>query len=655
MFPGVKTKMKLQRIEIKNFRSIEYVSMEFGSPTAAILVGINESGKSNILQAFHLLSPENDPSPKDVRIEGSNDAHIEEAYVKFRFLVEPTVSDELADALLEGVIANSGEEPIVEKTGKRLSLREYVHGRREVVYVVDMMNSSKTLKYVIEPKGTEVLAGWGLVKDSVPAGATVQLHENGTSLPVQAGRIIHLPSLTDSSIPWIEPLTMKRLGEIVGSRLVVFAKPNLPKSMLWDYKKENILPSEIDVEGFAANPDSCTPLKNIFELAGEEEIGKCLRDSKALGIHRFKALLKRVSTQATAYIREVWKDHKDLSIRLEPNGPSMTISISDAETGFSFEQRSDGFKRFATFLLLVAARVRTNDIENMLLLFDEPEISLHPSGIRNLRDELFRIAKTNYVVMATHSPFMIDRNDFGRNRIVSKKKEVTRVEELGDSSRMYEEEVLLSALGTSVFEVVKTNNVILEGWRDKKLFEVFRGSLKKDDEYSELLNYGFCHAQGVKDVKNLAPFFQVCNRNLLIVTDSDAPAIQRKQEHEKERMHGRWITYADIFSDGPHIETAEDFVVKKALIAASKIANESMGTEVVLNEDEIPDVGRAGHVKSVANTILQNTDEARKWMDLWKSAVFDGLKKAQIEDRLKLAAKAMLDSMPKLEVMHPSG
>lgn len=649
MFSKVEMKMKLQRIEIKNFRSIEHVSMDFGSPTAAILVGINESGKSNILHALHLLSPENEPSPKDVRIERTNDAPIEEAYVKFKFLVDASTADELVNTMLEDVIATSKEQPIVQTSGKWYSFREYVQGRREVDYVVDVMNPSKSLKYLVEPKGAEIIQGWAVVKDSVPAGSMVHLRDLSKSVPVQAGQIIHLPSLLESSLPWAEPLTIKLLSEYVGGNLVVTAKPNLPKSMLWDYKKENILPSEIDVEAFASNPDSCTPLKHIFELAGEEEIGKCLRDSKALGIHRFKALLGRVSTNATNYIREVWKDHKDVSIRLEPNGPSMTISIADAETGFSFEQRSDGFKRFATFLLLVAARVRTNDIENFLLLLDEPEISLHPSGIRNLRDELFRIAKTNYVVIATHSPFMIDRNDFGRNRIVSKKKEVTRVEELGDSSKMYEEEVLLSALGTSVFEVVKTNNVILEGWRDKRLFEVFRSSLKKDEEYSELLDYGFCHAQGVKDIKNLAPFFQVCNRNLLIVTDSDGPALQKKQEHEKEHAHGHWITYANIFPDGPKIETAEDFVAKKALVTASKVANDRMGTQVILNEAEIPEVGRAKHAKAIADTILQNTDATRRWMDIWKSAVFEGLKNAQIEDCFKSVAKAMVKFMPKQE------
>lgn len=641
--------MKLQHIAIKNFRSIEDVAVDFGSPMAVILVGMNESGKSNILQAMHLLSSEVKPSPKDVRIPRSKDGPIDEAYIKFRFLLGPDASSELTNSLLKELIAHSKDEPIVEKSGKLLSLKDYLQHKQEVIYVVDMIKSTKTLRYFSEPKGSKVLKDWVIVKDDVPPGATVQVFE-GSVTPIQAGQIIHTSSLVDSTPSWSEPLTIALLDNFIGRQLIAFAKPNLPASILWDYQKENILPSEIDIEGFAANPDSCIPLKNIFELAGEEEIGKCLRDNRTLGIHHFKALLNRISEKATSYIREAWKDHKDLSIKLEPNGPSITISISDAETGFSFEQRSDGFKRFTTFLLLVAARVRTNDIENTLLLLDEPEISLHPSGIRNMRDELFRIAQTNYVVIATHSPFMIDRDEFSRNRIVSKKKEVTRIEGMGDSSRMYEEEVLLSALGTSVFEIVKTQNVIFEGWRDKKLFEVFRASLKAGDECWNLLEFGFCHAQGVKDIKNLSPFFQVCDRNLLIVTDSDATALQRKQEHEKERGHGRWITYSDIFPDGPTPETAEDFVIRKSLAAAALVANAKIGAEVHLKPADIPDIQRAEYVKSVANATLPNSEASKKWLDHWKSAVFDNLKITETEVRLRLAAKAILTNivMPRI-------
>ena len=48
--------MRLVRAEISNFRSIESLVFSF-YPTCKVLVGINESGKSNILKALSFLDP----------------------------------------------------------------------------------------------------------------------------------------------------------------------------------------------------------------------------------------------------------------------------------------------------------------------------------------------------------------------------------------------------------------------------------------------------------------------------------------------------------------------------------------------------------------------------------------------------------------------
>jgi predicted ATP-dependent endonuclease of OLD family len=48
--------MKLTNVEIKNFRSLDKLDFEF-NPNCRILVGINESGKSNILKALAMLEP----------------------------------------------------------------------------------------------------------------------------------------------------------------------------------------------------------------------------------------------------------------------------------------------------------------------------------------------------------------------------------------------------------------------------------------------------------------------------------------------------------------------------------------------------------------------------------------------------------------------
>ena len=49
--------MKIQKVEIKNFRSIENIEVNF-KENPRVLVGINESGKTNIIDALKLLNPD---------------------------------------------------------------------------------------------------------------------------------------------------------------------------------------------------------------------------------------------------------------------------------------------------------------------------------------------------------------------------------------------------------------------------------------------------------------------------------------------------------------------------------------------------------------------------------------------------------------------
>jgi predicted ATP-dependent endonuclease of OLD family len=79
--------MRLNRVEIVNFRSIENVTLKF-DPSCRVLVGINESGKTNILRALSLLSDDVLPVDEDVREFAPDDDPNAKAYVRFVFTLE---------------------------------------------------------------------------------------------------------------------------------------------------------------------------------------------------------------------------------------------------------------------------------------------------------------------------------------------------------------------------------------------------------------------------------------------------------------------------------------------------------------------------------------------------------------------------------------
>ena len=74
--------MRLIRVKIINFRSVKDVTIEL-DPRCRILVGINESGKSNILKALALLDPDEEVTPDDLRNFPPDEDSNQEASVLF--------------------------------------------------------------------------------------------------------------------------------------------------------------------------------------------------------------------------------------------------------------------------------------------------------------------------------------------------------------------------------------------------------------------------------------------------------------------------------------------------------------------------------------------------------------------------------------------
>jgi predicted ATP-dependent endonuclease of OLD family len=56
-------------------------------------------------------------------------------------------------------------------------------------------------------------------------------------------------------------------------------------------------------------------------------------------------------------------------------------------------------------------------------LIDEPEVHLHPSGIRWMLEELLEIGKNNYLFISTHSDFMLDKDTKERHFLLTKGKD----------------------------------------------------------------------------------------------------------------------------------------------------------------------------------------------------------------------------------------
>ena len=91
-----------------------------------------------------------------------------------------------------------------------------------------------------------------------------------------------------------------------------------------------------------------------------------------------------------------------------------------------------------------------------------------------MRNELISLAEQgNYVFFATHSIFMIDRENLQRHVIVEKVDEHSILKGV-DRDNITQESVIYEALGTRLDEFsIRMQNIMFEGSLDRKLFSHF--------------------------------------------------------------------------------------------------------------------------------------------------------------------------------------
>lgn len=623
--------MKLIKVDVNNFRSIDDLSLDFVHGCQA-LIGINESGKSNILRALHLLDPAASTGVKDLRIERHDEDQVKSGYVRFVFELSAAEIEAIWEEVRKLISPDSIDQPMFTKDGIGRTMKEWCLDHPQGLYRITLPDGRRaSTTWTVSEKLAE---HW--YRNKTDESVSLTRRTGSGSMEVMPRGFVYVPDDSAQTEPKLEKATKDDVTRIYTNLLGEHVARNLPKCIFWKYADEYLLPSSIDVAAFCAKPDSCVPLKSMFELAGYDAatLGATLTEAMGQSHHRYLQILQKTSAKASAHIRQVWKDYKGVQIKLESHGATLSPVVVDEMVPLDMANRSDGFKRFVSFLLQVSAKVRTEELEDSLILIDEPEIALHPSGARNLMRELVQIGETNTVVYSTHSIFMIDKTEIGRHVVVEKKKEVTTTWR-ADKSRIQDEEVLYSAMGYSIFETLKEFNVIFEGWRDKEIFRVVAESMGKADPAvkARLAEIGMTFADGVKDVKNVSSFLQLASRPCLVLSDADNTALQHQKTYQKSRAWGVWKTLKEILPN-TSIVTGEDLVTRAAVVKRANRFRPAITGLGALTEDFF-NAGEAtlpGLRRWLASSGLSGKIELDDAEHALKNAIVDGLKRNEISD-----------------------
>ena len=599
--------------------------VSFDSP-CRVLVGINESGKSNILKALRLLSDDYDPVSKDdVRESLPDEDEITEAYVKFFFRLEKVEADELFDTVSVKTLASEKDPEIVTVAGVATKLKTFCNQRTDVRYYIDLIKATKAFRYTAF--NTDIALNGSWKKPTKVCPAEFEIEHKGQKVKLSTYSMVRESDFSGIPPEYLEEIKINDFALLMGTISNEIAKESILDALFWEYDEDNLLPSEVDIAGFTADPDTCIPLKNMFTLGGVTDIKAEITRVKALTHNQFQNFLDRIASKTTTHFRSVWKEYKTIEFKLRLDADKIIPAIKE-QNSFDFAKRSDGFKRFVTFLLMISVNVKTDKLKNTLLLIDEPDSSLHPSGARYLRDELIKISSKNYVLYSTHSIFMIDAGNIERHYMVKKKDEVTSIESAKDSN-VADEEVLFNALGYSVFETLKSKNLIFEGWKDKKLFIT---ALEKTSAETKKVfkDVGLCHAKGVKHIKTITPMMELANRECLILSDSDSAAKDQQKQYKQAKGFGEWKIYQEIDTT-LNASTGEDFVKNVFIAKQVNDAITGMSLPVFADSDLPVDKEKLKAIEAWLRTNHLTDEQVKDVVTRVKDLIFDNLTHKDIE------------------------
>jgi predicted ATP-dependent endonuclease of OLD family len=489
--------MRLKALRVRNFRSLRTLEIEL--PQVCAIVGANNSGKSNILEAIRrVLAPEYGPRARDFteddvylrddeldieiectfhppleykKLKNADPVQIERfRFVYDRYQIGPQAGNRRLD---QGVLNADGEKPPVMTSygGK---------GR--------------------QPRFEPVLGIPQDLRDTVP------LIYIGTDRSLRR------------QLPGAQYSLLRRIFEGINERLhdpsqIVKVKDadgnekDVPRIERFQYlmnRAMNLLRTEEFDKLEAAVK------KNALEQLG--------LDSDADAIDLFFTPLSTMDF------------YKSLDIIIKDHG----FSISATEVGEGFQN---------AIVLAVLRAFEETHRSGAILLIEEPEMFLHPQMQRSLYKTLRNIGKTNQVIYTTHSPHFVSVPEYKDVLLVRRREDGTSVVQSSLADDAKRREKFLKELDPERSELFFAKRLLLvEGDTEKLALPEYAKAIDIDLDRAGATIVEVGGKRNLKDFAELAISFKIPTG---IVYDKDSSDFPKGKEAEEEEYNKMLDTLAD--------------------------------------------------------------------------------------------------------------
>lgn len=477
--------MRLVKFHVTNYRSVnDSGPIEVAKRTA--LVGRNESGKTNLLQALESLNPPDKPEAlsfaKDFPRERSRDDYADSLPV--------------VETLWE--LSNSEQQELRTIFPRAQSVKQVTVGRQ--------FDAVRWARFEALP------ATASPVSECQTTYRTLKKSLDATELPNRAPVDQALQRFSDSLAKSPEDLA-KWMAPVLEAATQVKNAISSQKPELTERAREaldkimgTVQETQQDLKAAQAARDWAVEQMPVFiyladypNLQGHQNIPELIRriDNRQTddADHYFLKLTKvagldpremndllskdhetrqqlanRAGAVVTKKIRELWKE-RALKVRFNLDAQHFDTLISDPNAVYDVEvnlnERSRGFRWFFSFYITFAADTRSGPAEDAILLLDEPGLYLHALGQKDLLEHFAKDFK-NQIIYTTHSPFMVPTSSLDSVRTVTISGDqgtVVHNDAVGDEKTIFP---LMHALGVEISQSLFIGewNLVVEGVTD---------------------------------------------------------------------------------------------------------------------------------------------------------------------------------------------
>lgn len=474
--------IKLVKADIERYKCIEKEQSFNVEEDITVLVGMNESGKTSILEALAKTNyfEEDDKFKFDMthdfprkQKKAADKSGAVQTAVVLHYKVETDLIDQIYEEL--GVKPCIDTFNIIYKydNNRTWSLSwiktvDYMKVKTPLLKLEDKCLSDKIEKISTKSDFKEIL-------ETIKGKVEEKSYSEDDIDKINSLKIYFAENNSWEFSPIDEYIVKKYL------------KPNLPKFMYYD--DYYALPSRVSLTSLETEPKepSKKTAKALLELA-DIDIDTLTNSND---FEEFIAELEATEAIISAELFKYWTTNKNLKIKFridkkEENNNRIVerildIRVENQRTGVSLplENRSKGFNWFFSFLVWFM-KIQEDRNSTYILLLDEPGLNLHAKAQNDLLNFLADLSNDYQIIFTTHSPFMIETDKLNRVRTVFEQQDGTLI---SDSVQEKDPNTLFplqAALGYDLAQnlFVSNKNLLVEGIADLTYISIISAILE---------------------------------------------------------------------------------------------------------------------------------------------------------------------------------